>query len=115
MHRLFACSLVFAALFAACGDDQKPSSAPAKTATAAAAAPCAKENLALYAGGRPTMEPDRPAYPPYFEDDDPTNGKGFESAVAYAVARELGFDKSEVKWTTVPFNSSYAPGEKKFD
>src|SRR5919107_395880 len=49
------------------------------------------------------------------EDDDPANGKGFESAVAYAVADELGFTKDKVKWTVVPFNSSYAPGPKKFD
>jgi polar amino acid transport system substrate-binding protein len=58
---------------------------------------------------------DKPAFPPYFEDNDPSNGKGFESAVAYAVAKELGFPRSEVKWTVVPFNSSYAPGPKKFD
>jgi polar amino acid transport system substrate-binding protein len=48
-------------------------------------------------------------------DDDPTNGKGFESAVAYAIAGELGFDKSEVKWKVVPFNASFKPGPKDFD
>jgi polar amino acid transport system substrate-binding protein len=58
---------------------------------------------------------DKPAYPPYFEDNDPTNGKGFESAVAYAVADQLGFNRSQVHWVTVPFNSSYAPGPKDFD
>ena len=46
-----------------------------------------------------TVGTDKPAFPPYFEDDDPTNGKGFESAVAYAIARELGFEQSEVEWT----------------
>src|SRR5919107_814339 len=49
------------------------------------------------------------------EDDDPANGKGFESAVAYAIADKLGLPKDKVKWTVVPFNSSYAPGPKKFD
>ena len=58
---------------------------------------------------------DKPAFPPYFEDNDPTNGRGFESAVAYAIAQKLGYAKSDVKWTTEPFNSSYAPGPKKFD
>jgi polar amino acid transport system substrate-binding protein len=58
---------------------------------------------------------DKPAYPPYFEADKPANGKGFESAVAYAVAKQLGFSASDVKWTVVPFNSSYAPGAKPFD
>jgi polar amino acid transport system substrate-binding protein len=57
----------------------------------------------------------KPAFPPYFVDDDPTNGKGFESAVAYAIARELGFQESEVKWTVVPFNASFRPGPKDFD
>ena len=65
--------------------------------------------------GTLTVGTDKPAFPPYFEDDDPTNGKGFESAVAYAIAKKLGFAKSEVKWTIVPFNSSYAPGPKDFD
>ena len=117
MRGLFACLLAISALLvAACGGEQE--AAPAKepaTATAAATAPCAKPSLSLFAAGKLTIGTDKPAYPPYFEDDDPTNGKGFESAVAYAVARELGFDKSEVEWTVVPFNSSYAPGPKKFD
>ncbi len=46
---------------------------------------------------------------------DPTNGKGYESAVAYAVAKQLGFAKSDVQWTYVPFNNSYKPGKKSFD
>ncbi|MGC4109973.1 MAG: ABC transporter substrate-binding protein [Nocardioides sp.] len=62
-----------------------------------------------------TIGTDSPAYDPWFRDNDPTNGKGYESAVAYAVAKQLGFDTSTVKWTKVPFNASYAPGPKKFD
>ena len=61
------------------------------------------------------MATDSPAYPPYFEDNKPSNGKGFESAVAYAVASKLGFSPAEVKWTVEPFDSSYAPGPKSFD
>jgi polar amino acid transport system substrate-binding protein len=76
---------------------------------------CPKDRLDLVKSGQLTIGTDKPAFPPYFEDNDPTNGKGFESAVAYAVAQKLGFSKSEVKWTTVPFNSSYAPGPKSFD
>jgi polar amino acid transport system substrate-binding protein len=74
-----------------------------------------KDRMALVNSGQLTVGTDKPAFPPYFVDDDPTNGKGFESAVAYAVADKLGFATSEVKWTVVPFNSSYAPGPKKFD
>ena len=62
-----------------------------------------------------TVATDKPAYPPYFEDDDPTNGEGFESAVAYAIAKQLGYPPAKVKWTVEPFNSSYAPGPKDFD
>ena len=61
------------------------------------------------------MGTDSPAYPPYFENNKPSNGKGFESAVAYAIAAKLGFTPSEVKWVTEPFDSSYAPGPKSFD
>ncbi len=61
------------------------------------------------------MATDQPAFPPYFEDNDPSNGKGFESAVAYAIADQLGFKQSDVEWTVEPFNSSYAPGPKDFD
>ena len=94
------------------------SSAAASSASAspsASADACSKENLATLNAGKLTIGTDSPAYPPYFEDDDPKNGQGFESAVAYAVANGLGFTTDEVEWVTVPFNKSYAPGEKDFD
>ena len=76
---------------------------------------CATEDLPLRTPGTLTIGTDSPAYPPWFEDNKPANGKGYESAVAYAVADQLGFDAAQVKWVKVPFNSSYAPTEKKFD
>ena len=85
------------------------------SASAAAVDECSKENLTLLTPGTLTIGTDTPAYPPYFEDDDPSNGKGFESAVAYAVAEQMGFTPQEVAWVTVPFNKSYAPGAKDFD
>ncbi|MDI1289803.1 MAG: transporter substrate-binding domain-containing protein, partial [bacterium] len=94
------------------------SSAASEMASASASATpdeCSKENLTLLTPGTLTIGTDTPAYPPYFEDDDPTNGQGFESAVAYAVANQMGFAPNEVTWTVVPFNSSYAPGDKAFD
>src|ERR1700690_4064653 len=69
----------------------------------------------LYHQGVLTVATHKPAYPPWFEDNNPANGKGFESAVAYAVAARLGFKSSQVKWAYEPFNDSYAPGPKKFD
>jgi polar amino acid transport system substrate-binding protein len=53
--------------------------------------------------------------PPWFVGDVPANGKGFESAVAYAVAGKLGYQPSEVEWVRVPFNAAIAPGPKTFD
>ena len=76
---------------------------------------CAFENLTTLTPGVLTIGTDTPAYPPYFSDDDPTNGEGFEAAVAYAVADKLGFMPADVVWEVVPFNTSYAPGDKNFD
>src|SRR3954454_14090664 len=116
MRALLSLAAMLACLVAGCGGGDEPAATPAATsAGTAAASACAKENLKLYSQGKLTVGTDKSAYPPYFQDDDPANGKGFESAVAYAVARELGFEQSEVDWTVVPFNSSYAPGKKKFD
>jgi polar amino acid transport system substrate-binding protein len=100
---------------AACGDDDDEGSSGSSSSESAKADSCSKGQLALVNSGQLTVGTDKPAFPPYFEDDDPTNGKGFESAVAYAVAERLGFGNSQVKWIVVPFNSSYAPGPKKFD
>jgi polar amino acid transport system substrate-binding protein len=86
------------------------------SAEAAAVSPeCMKGSVETKKDGVLTVGTDKPGFPPYIIDDDPTNGQGFESAVAYAVAAQLGFDQADVKWTVVPFNASYAPGDKKFD
>jgi polar amino acid transport system substrate-binding protein len=84
-------------------------------APSASAGQCETDSLPLKTSGQLTVGTDSPAYEPWFVDNDPTNGKGFESAVAYAVAEQLGFSKDQVTWVKVPFNSSYAPGDKKFD
>jgi polar amino acid transport system substrate-binding protein len=76
---------------------------------------CTKTSLSLVHTGRLTVATDSPAYPPYFENNKPANGRGFESAVAYAIAGQLGFSASQVNWTVEPFDNSYAPGPKSFD
>ena len=85
------------------------------TSESAATDECAYGNLTTVNPGMLTVGTDTPAYPPYFSDDDPTNGEGFESAIAYAVGSQLGFAPMDVKWEVVPFNTSYAPGNKNFD
>ena len=118
MPRLLLALLIglLALVGAACGsdDDEEPAGAGANATATAQADACAPDQLKLTAPGTLTVGTDKPAYPPYFQGDDPTNGKGFESAVAYAIADKLGL-ADKVKWTVVPFNSSYAPGPKKFD
>ena len=92
---------------------------------AAAPAGCAKANLNLVKDGQLSIGTDNPAYPPWFAGgetkgrswkiNDPAKGQGFESAVAYAVAKRLGFAKSEVVWVYTPFSKAIAPGKKAFD
>jgi polar amino acid transport system substrate-binding protein len=94
-------------LLAGCGSSKDES-----TTTASA---CTPDKLPTQSKGMLTVATDKPAYPPYFEDDEPANGKGFESAVAFAIGKQLGYAPAKVKWTVEPFNSSYAPGPKDFD
>jgi len=84
---------------------------------------CAKANLNLLEPGVLTVGADNPAFPPWFggaekkpwKVSNPYSGKGYESAVAYAVARQLGFTNAQVSWAYVPFSQSFRPGKKKFD
>jgi polar amino acid transport system substrate-binding protein len=132
MRKLAVLALVLALAVAAAGcgsDDDEDAAAPATTEAttteAAAADDCAPESLELVSDGVLTIGTDNPAFPPWFEGgtpegseweiNDPSTGEGFESAVAYAVAEELGFSEDEVEWVVVPFNNSFRPGEKDFD
>ena len=101
---------------AACGSNNSGGGSASPAASASAAA-CSKASISkmLFAPGVLTVGTDQPVYPPWFVSNNPANGKGYESAVAYAVAAQLGFSKSQVNWVHEPFNNSYAPGPKKFD
>jgi polar amino acid transport system substrate-binding protein len=91
--------------------------------TAAAIPGCATDSLNLLSEGKLTIGADNPAFPPWFggkpkspwKTSDPRSGQGYESAVAYAIARQLGFAKSAIEWTYVPFAKSFRPGKKPFD
>ena len=111
---------VLALAAAGCGGSSKSSSS-----TEAASASCDKDKLTLIHKGQLTIGTDNPAFPPWFggtppkgsmwKVSDPTSGQGFEGAVAHAVAKQLGFDKSAVKWVVVPFDQAFKPGSKSFD
>jgi polar amino acid transport system substrate-binding protein len=79
------------------------------------ASKCTPAEMETHKAGVLTVATDKPAYPPYFENDEPENGEGFESAVGYAIGKQLGYPKGKVEWTVEPFDSSYAPGPKDFD
>jgi polar amino acid transport system substrate-binding protein len=113
MKKLALPLLLLAALVVVgCGSSDDSSTDTSSTSTAST---CKPGQLPTKDEGVLTVATDKPAYPPYFEDDDPTNGEGFESAVAYAIADQLGYPKAKVKWTVESFNASFAPGPKDFD
>jgi polar amino acid transport system substrate-binding protein len=111
-----ASAVALLALAAATGTYAAPTTTPRD---------CNPSGLDTVSDGKLTIGTDNPAYPPWYgggevkgskwKINDPSTGKGFESAVAYAIARQLGYSRSQVEWTYVPFNRSYAPGKKPFD
>jgi polar amino acid transport system substrate-binding protein len=114
---------VVISLATACGSSTASSSS---TNAASGSNPCAKAKLHTHTAGKLTIGTDNPAYDPFFQgppgngwdgkfNHDPYNGQGFEGAVAYALAKQLGFSKPEVTWSVTHFNQSYAPGPKNFD
>jgi polar amino acid transport system substrate-binding protein len=115
---------------AACGGDDEettPEATPTEETDTAAvteeADPCAMEELVTVADGSLTIATDDPAFPPWFQDEQgapwsptsPPTGLGYEAAVSYAVAEQLGFSEDEVRWVVVPFNNVFRPGPKDFD
>jgi polar amino acid transport system substrate-binding protein len=123
VRRCFALLFVAGLAFVAAGCGGSSSSSGSGNTTTGSTTSCSKADLNLVSAGELTVGTDNPAFPPWFGGNekapwkvsDPRSGAGFESAVAYAVAKQLGFAKNEVKWIVVPFNTSYAPGPKKFD
>jgi polar amino acid transport system substrate-binding protein len=109
-------------------DGEEPAESPAEEMTAAA---CAESHASdFFQEGTLTIGTDVPAFQPWVAGTgeegawegvpdegtgNPYSGEGFESAVAYAIAEQLGFTEDQVEWTVVPFNNAYAPGPKDFD
>ena len=102
-----------ALLSAACAPADAPGGGTSPSSAVAAA--CTPGGLPTRTAGTLTIGTDQPVYQPWFVDDKPENGQGFESAVAYAIADRLGYPKDKVTWTRVPFNAAIQPGPKAFD
>jgi polar amino acid transport system substrate-binding protein len=106
------------ALLAACGggdDAETAATAAAGAAAGGSEVSCKIEDLTLKTAGKLTVATGEPAFSPWVEDDAPESGKGFEAAVVYAVAENLGFAKDAVTWTRTGFDDAIAPGEKDYD
>ncbi|MFI5099548.1 MAG: ABC transporter substrate-binding protein [Actinomycetes bacterium] len=113
---LIAVAPAAALLLAACGSSASgsPSSSPAVSG-ASATPSCSPSSLQTIVPGKFTAATGSPAFPPWVVDDKPENGKGYESAVTYAVAEKLGYSDADVVWIRTTFDSAIAPGPKKFD
>jgi polar amino acid transport system substrate-binding protein len=100
--------LIAALVLSACSSSEDNSASGESTT-------CAPDSLATVEDGVLTIATGEPAYYPWVIDDAPESGEGFEAAVAYAVAEQLGYDKAAVKWVRTSFDAAIAPGPKTFD
>ena len=96
-------------------DSPSPTGGPTDDVTAATPASCAVEDLPLESEGMLTVATGEPVFEPWMVDDDPTNQQGFESALVYALAEEMGFSADDVTWIRTGFDEVIAPGDKPFD
>ena len=121
-RRTLVALLAVAALTTACGAEDEPgdkagttSSPSASGSSSASTDPCAKDTLQTTTPGTLTIATDKPVYEPWFVDDKPESGEGFEGAVAKAVYEQMGYTSAEVTWTRVGFNSVFKPTPKDWD
>ncbi|HJP74023.1 MAG TPA: transporter substrate-binding domain-containing protein [Pseudonocardiaceae bacterium] len=95
----------------------EPSSSP--TAPTGALTPgqgaCSPSQLKTLKPNTFTFGTDEPVYEPWFVSDTPSNGQGYESAVAYAIGAKLGYARNQIAWARVTFNAAIQPGSKTYD
>jgi len=127
--RWIALALGLMMLLTACGgaaETSEEGAATEETATAAdttasqeASAPaevaCDVDSLPVVNDGTLTVATGEPVFEPWMVDDDPTNGEGYESALVYALAEQLGFAEDDVEWVRTGFDEAIAPGPKDYD
>ncbi len=107
--------LAVASAFAVAGCGSSSTGASNVAPSSSGSASCSPISLKTHSAGKLTVATDSPAYEPWFSDNKPSNGKGFESAVAYAVAKQLGYSTDQVSWTHASFDSVIAPTPKNYD
>ncbi len=116
LTKLLSLLFAFGLVAAACGSDAEETvEAETDGEEASGDLDCSVESLDLFAEGQLTIATGEPVFPPWMLDDDPTSGEGFESAVAYALAEEMGFAADAVTWVRTDFDVAIAPGDKDYD
>lgn len=111
---LLSMFLLASLILVACGgDDATPDTE--EPAADSGGDQCSLDNLALHEAGQLTVATGEPVFPPWMMDDDPSNGEGFESAVVYAVAKEMGISAENVHWVRTAFDEAISPVEKAYD
>ena len=111
LRRIIPAIAVGALVLAACGSDDDSSDSADTSGDGDAAVDCA----ATIDDGVLTIATGEPAFFPWVLDDTPESGEGFEAAVAYAVAAEMGYEGDAVVWTRTTFDEAIQPGAKSFD
>lgn len=87
----------------------------ASSEAATAAGSCDVAELPLVEADTLTVATGEPVFEPWMVDDDPTNKQGFESALVYALAEQMGFSDDQVTWVRTGFDQAIAPGQKDYD
>ena len=108
-----ALSISDALLLAACGGSSSSESTDAAKLAAGSGNECTAGKT--LSDGVLTIGTGSPAYGPWVQDDKPESKEGFEAAVAYAIAAELGYSDANVKWVRTTFDEAIQPGKKNFD
>lgn len=114
-RKLAALFLALFALVATSCSESTSTDEAAAPAESAATNECAPATLQTLEANTLTIATGEPAYSPWVLNDAPEKGEGFEAAVAYAVAKQLGYTSDQVKWVRTTFDSAIAPGPKTFD
>ncbi|WP_418277669.1 transporter substrate-binding domain-containing protein [Isoptericola jiangsuensis] len=99
---------------AACSADDENDRVQATPSASAGEQACAEgPALETLTEGTLTVGAGEPFEPWYV--GEPSSGEGFESALVYAVADELGYEPEDVVWQTVTFEQIISPAIKPFD
>ncbi len=113
MLKLGAAALGIAALAgcASTSDDASATDTPAGTTDTADG----DVKQLTFEPGKLTVATGNPAWEPWVMNDDPESGEGFETALIYALAEQMGFEKGDVVWTRTGFDEACAPGTHDWD